>query len=242
MGERIDTRWTRARWSLVAVGLVAWGLAIVIGTSEVYSSGELSSWTSDDQDLDDPIEDPIAEHGLAVWETDTDGAAAVRFSLPSSRTRSDFAVGLDCIVRLGALSSSWSQGPYEIAPGETLLVEVEVPEEAFLDELAETYVSSLRVRAQIEGTFGLLDEAVVAWPDGEGGEPVVWTLDTMETEAPYGVLDATVQAEAMARLTDARERLGAPVFGAAARGLTETAEPSGSSLVVTSTDEDRDGE
>ncbi len=122
----------------------------------------------------------------------------------------------------GALQHDWVQCGYDFEAGDSLEIPLEVPDEAFMHELSDSYVTELRVHATVCGVHGLMANTVLAWPDGQDGEPMVWTVEQMETEAPYGVLDSSLRTEASSLLTDASKRLGPPVTGVAVRGRLDT--------------------
>lgn len=117
-------------------------------------------------------------------------------------------------IQLGALSYAWTAGPYLVPLSGTLVIPVDIPDEALLDALAEDYLTDLRVRFE-----GSADGRVVmklrsgplflAWPEGQQGAVRVWDEQTALTEAPKGVVDDAVRAE---HVESDPSRVLAPIF------------------------------
>jgi hypothetical protein len=103
-------------------------------------------------------------------------------------------------VSFGPLKTRWNDGPYEVEADTTVDLELAVPAEAFLHELASSYVSDLRVRVHAIDQNGRetagrsLPGAYVIWPAGGAGAPVVWSAADLAREAPLGVVDPAVIA------------------------------------------------
>ena len=104
-------------------------------------------------------------------------------------------------ARLGGLRHAWT---FELTAVEaTSTVDLRIPEEAWLDDLAASYVTNLVVRLtgtspETGGLVLLAPRAYLAWPGGSGSTPVVWDAEAQEREAPLGVLDAAIREAALA--------------------------------------------
>jgi len=94
-----------------------------------------------------------------------------------------------------------------------------------MHDLSTSYVTELRVHATVCGVNGLMPNTVLAWPDGQDGDAVHWSIDQMVRSAPYGVLDSSLRSQAELLLSSSARRLGPPVLGVATRGRLDTGDP-----------------
>lgn len=102
-------------------------------------------------------------------------------------------------IRLGSLAFSWDTGPHTVDESGKLYVPVDIPQEAFLHELAEDYLTDMRVR--LDATLGggpiqrlLSPSLFLAWPDGAYGGARVWNEETAQQEPPLGIIDEDLRA------------------------------------------------
>jgi hypothetical protein len=195
-------------FSLAAIIVLAVFVLYALG-SEVWADGVTVE--ADDAGGDDVIVDVFREQALGEWVEVADGSAEIRAHLPEGWDGRTGRVRLRLTAAFGPLSHEWRQGPYRIEPGEEVQIPVEVPEEAWLDDLSETYVTILRVHADVGGADGVLPDAVIAWPEGHREGPVVWTEARARTEAPFGVFDASLHALAADLGLGSDERFEPPI-------------------------------
>ncbi len=228
---------------VVAIPAFFFVVAVVANTLAGELNAEDAVDGDDDVEEPDDYENPFDELGLGSWEETGDGTSVVRVLVPSDWGRQYCTASLRVTALLGALQHDWAQCGYELFPGETIDIELDVPDETFMHELAASFVTELRVHASVCGTSGLLGEAVLAWPDGQDGEPAVWTVEQMATAAPYGVLDSSLRAKAEELLESPEERLGPPITGVSVRARLDTGWSSIEELDPSRTDaEDEDGD
>jgi hypothetical protein len=184
-------------------------LALYALGAEVRADGAVAR--TDDAGGDDVIVDVFREQALGEWVEVADGSAEIRAHLPEGWDGRTGRVRLRLTAAFGPLSHEWHQGPYRIEPGEEVQIPIEVPEEAWLDDLSETYVTILRVHADVGGADGVLPDSVIAWPEGHRAGPVVWTETRARTEAPFGVFDSSLHTLAAELGLGSDERFEPPI-------------------------------
>jgi hypothetical protein len=141
-------------------------------------------------------DDPRIVASDVRWEGDSGGMVLAATVPPG------FTWELAVQARFGPYRTSWTQGPLEDEDGE-LQVALAPPPGAFLDPLAEDYVTDLSVRltgeSEDEAPLGLsAPSAFLAWPNGPTAPAVVWDRAKMDEEAPLGVVDDVVRTAATA--------------------------------------------
>jgi hypothetical protein len=100
-------------------------------------------------------------------------------------------------VALGNLDHRWElEG---LSSGETGLLELPLalPEEAWLDDAAEDYVTDLVTTVDVDTERIKLPVLHLAWTNGRVEDPELWTRQQMRDRAPNGVLDAALRTHAI---------------------------------------------
>jgi hypothetical protein len=184
---------SRGRWRSVA-------LAISLGTLAITAGLSLSRADGSELVADGPEEEPTTCEtgddgvgGAPRWTSGTSGVLEVDLLSVAGRTYE-----LHIEARLGGLASTWTQ-PLDALANEATTVQLSPPEGAFLHELALDYVTTLDVRVvAIDEAGNALEQlaapvAFLAWPDGSEGAPVVWDLQTMNDQAPHGIVSGVLR-------------------------------------------------
>jgi hypothetical protein len=113
----------------------------------------------------------------------------------------DPSISIDLVLSasLAGLATKWAQGPYVADYTGQLVVRLDIPPEAFLDNAALDYLTGVRVTL-VGSTDGhkVFDTRApgvfLAWPFGEAAGPVVWDKATAATNAPNGIVSELVRA------------------------------------------------
>ena len=92
-----------------------------------------SSFT--DSPTDDPTTDLFHERALGSWTESLEGAPEVAVQWPVSWP-GPARVELELSAHLGPLVLPWTRGPYELPSGDELIIPVEIPESAWLEDLS----------------------------------------------------------------------------------------------------------
>lgn len=105
-------------------------------------------------------------------------------------------------VILGGLRHAWTV-QHTAVEGRVSLVDLAVPADAWLDDLAATYLTHLGVKLvgttdAARGHVVRAPRAWLVWPTGPSAAPVVWDEATQQRAAPLGVLDPALAALALA--------------------------------------------
>ncbi len=168
----------------------------------VFASELVSSFSTDsDIPRSDRIDDLFSEYQVASWDEMEDGTAVVRIQVPSDWPYRSTRAWLECTARLGPHKHEWSEEPFIIEPGDDITTAVDPPAIAYLHEKADTFLTTLYVRAYVSGVSGDLPAAFLAWPGGAESAAVVWTESQAISSAPYGLLDASLQSTAALALS-----------------------------------------
>jgi hypothetical protein len=151
----------------------------------------------DDADACNQGDDPATLHAGLRWVAGGDGGVVLRAAALPAGLSWDLVVR----ARLGHLFFDWTEPELVEGDGEHIFV-LTPPDDAFLDPLAESYVTSLRVRLRgtdEEGHVQFLEgapPAFLAWPSGQSSKVVVWDEQGMQEAAPNGVLNSDVRSAA----------------------------------------------
>ena len=128
----------------------------------------------------------------------------------------DLTYTLEIRARLGALKHSWAQAITVDSQGDVSAAIVP-PADAFLDALAEDYVTDLAIvlvgrddQGKVAMRWGA-PGAFLAWPGGERDPAVVWDKAAMAQEAPMGVVDDTIRDNLVSLGADPAGRVLAPI-------------------------------
>lgn len=100
---------------------------------------------------------------------------------------------------MGALEYTWRLEPAEITAGTTSEVQIDIPGDAFLHELALDYVTDLRVLVYITETYThrdwveVMPEGFLAFADA-GTSVTFLDRPAMRQDAPHGITNAEIRA------------------------------------------------
>lgn len=109
------------------------------------------------------------------------------------------AWSLEAEASLGGLSTRWYTLLPAPEPDGSLSARVDVPDSAFLHDVALDFLTVLRVYLVGTDDAGRpmvrtrLPPAFLAWPDGRAAGSVVWDLPTARALAPNGIVNAELR-------------------------------------------------
>ncbi len=113
----------------------------------------------------------------------------------SATTTRDEPLRLELRARanLGPLRHWWAPGPIEVPAGQTTLVPLELPPEAYLHDEAIRFVTSVRVFARVYRDESMIAELqlpmrYVWWPEGPSGPVEVMDRDELDSVMPGGTV------------------------------------------------------
>lgn len=101
-----------------------------------------------------------------------------------------------CRVLLDQLEHRWELGPVVAGDDGRVDLPLQIPPEAWLDDLAHDYLTQLVFMVDFDGHYLRAPPAWPVWPQGRLAEPSVYDAEAQQRLAPNGVLRAELRAGA----------------------------------------------